>query len=62
MAHLAAALFFTLSLLLAVVAVHVTVRLYWNDILAALRGQHRAPVRQPVRPAAAFAPRQHAAS
>jgi len=37
--YLAAALFFTLALLAALVAIHVTVRLYWHEILLALRGE-----------------------
>jgi hypothetical protein len=37
--YLAAALFFTLALLAALVAIHVTVRLYWPEILLALRGE-----------------------
>ena len=61
MAYLAAALFFTLSLLAAVVVLHVTVRLYWNDILAALRGELGRDVRSSAQPAPAFAPRRHAA-
>ena len=39
MIYLAAALFFTLALLAALVAIHVTVRLYWSEILLALRGE-----------------------
>ena len=39
MIYLAAALFFTLALLAALVAIHVTVRLYWPEILLALRGE-----------------------
>jgi hypothetical protein len=61
MAYLAAALFFTLALLAAAVVLHVTVRLYWHDILAALRGELGREVRRPVQPAPAFAPRRHAA-
>jgi hypothetical protein len=37
--YLAAALFFTLALLAALVAIHVTVRLHWPEILLALRGE-----------------------
>jgi hypothetical protein len=57
--HLAAALFFTLALLAATVAIHVTVRLYWAQIVGALRGELG---REVSRPAAArpFA-RRHAA-
>ena len=39
MTYLAAALFFTLALLAALVAIHVTVRLHWPEILLALRGE-----------------------
>ena len=39
MTYLAASLFFTLALLAALVAVHVTVRLHWREILLALRGE-----------------------
>ena len=60
MIYLAAALFFTLALLAALVAIHVTVRLHWPEILLALRGElgatPRAPAAQagPGRPHAAF--------
>ncbi len=39
MIYLAAALFFTLALLAALVTVHMTVRLHWREILLALRGE-----------------------
>ena len=39
MTHLAAAVFFTLILLAAAVAIHMTVRLYWAEILLALKGE-----------------------
>ena len=39
MTYLAAALFFTFALLAALVAIHVTVRLHWREILLALRGE-----------------------
>ena len=39
MIYLAAALFFTLVLLAALVAIHMTVRLHWPEILLALRGE-----------------------
>ena len=39
MIHLAAALFFTAALLGVLVAIHLTVNLYWSDILSALRGE-----------------------
>jgi len=47
--YLAAALFFTLALLAALVAIHVTVRLHWPEILLALRGELGAtpPARAP---------------
>jgi hypothetical protein len=37
--YLAAALFFTLALLAALVAIHMTVRYHWPEILLALRGE-----------------------
>jgi hypothetical protein len=37
--HIAAALFFGLVLLGAVAIIHLTVRDYWQEILAALRGE-----------------------
>jgi hypothetical protein len=37
--YLAAALFFTLALLAALVAIHMTVRLNWREILLALGGE-----------------------
>jgi hypothetical protein len=37
--YLAASLFFTLALLAALVAIHMTVRLNWREILLALRGE-----------------------
>jgi hypothetical protein len=49
---MAAAIFFTLSLLAALVAIHVTVRLHWREIVLALRGELGGPVR-PVAPRAA---------
>ena len=48
MIHLGAALFFTAALLAAAVAIHLTVRLYWSDILSALRGEFgMSSARQP---------------
>ena len=38
MIHLAAALFFTAALLGVLVAIHLTISLYWAEILSALRG------------------------
>lgn len=61
MAYLAAALFFTLSLLAAAVVLHVTVRLYWNDILAALRGEYGRDVTRPAPQAPAYARPRRAA-
>ncbi|HYW15451.1 MAG TPA: hypothetical protein VE891_04765 [Allosphingosinicella sp.] len=60
MIYLAAALFFTLALLAALVAIHVTVRLYWPEIILALRGEFgaatpRAPVAVPAGPARSYA-------
>ncbi|HEY7808763.1 MAG TPA: hypothetical protein VIA98_00105 [Allosphingosinicella sp.] len=57
MTHLAAAIFFTLMLLAAAVAIHMTVRLYWSQILLALRGELGREVRRPVRAAPAYARR-----
>jgi hypothetical protein len=37
--YLAAALFFTVALLAALVATHMTVRLNWREIRLALRGE-----------------------
>ena len=54
MTHLAAAIFFTLMLLAAFVAIHMTVRLYWSQILLALRGELGRNVKQPARPAPAY--------
>ena len=39
MTYLAAALFFTVALLAALVAIHMTVRLNWREILLALKGE-----------------------
>ncbi len=49
MTHLAAAIFFTVLLLAAVVAIHMTVRLYWARILLALRGELGREVKRPAR-------------
>jgi hypothetical protein len=60
--YLAAALFFTLALLAALVAIHVTVRLHWPEILLALRGELGA-VTPPARASAQSGPaRRHAAA
>ena len=61
MTHLAAALFFTLVLLAAAVALHMTVRLYWAQIVLALRGELGREVTPPARPAPAFAQHRRAA-
>jgi hypothetical protein len=54
--YLAAALFFTLALLAALVAIHMTVRLNWREILLALRGELGAT------PSAAKASARHRAA
>jgi hypothetical protein len=66
--HLAAALFFTLALLAAMVALHMTVRLYWAEILLALRGElgrgagfRIVPATPPAGPAPYAAARRRAA-
>ena len=46
--HIAAALFFALVLTGAAALIHLTVREYWQDILAALRGE--VPMRHAARP------------
>ena len=62
MTHLAAALFFTVMLLAATVAIHLTVRLYWSKIAAALRGELGREVSRSARPVRAYAiPRRRAA-
>ena len=48
MTHIAAALFFALVLTGSAAIIHLTVREYWQDILAALRGE--VPTRSTVRP------------
>ena len=67
MTHLAAALFFTLALLAAAVAIHMTVRLYWTEILLALKGEwdglgavRPAAARLPQAPAFAAPPKRAA--
>ena len=56
MTQLAASVFFILALLAAAVAIHMTVRAYWAEILLALKGEWdgSATVRRPaaVRPKA----------
>jgi hypothetical protein len=52
--YLAAALFFTLAFLAAAVALHMTVRLHWREILLALKGELGATSsQQPAAPAGA---------
>jgi hypothetical protein len=46
--HIAAALFFGLALIGAAAIIQLTLREYWQDILAALRGD--VPVRRTARP------------
>jgi hypothetical protein len=63
--HIAAALFFIVALLAAAVAIHLTVRLYWAEILLALKGELGLEVRTPVRSspwAARPQPRRRAAA
>jgi hypothetical protein len=52
--YLAAALFFTLALLAALVAIHMTVRLNWREIVLALRGELGAATPPAAAPAAAM--------
>lgn len=62
MSHLAVALFFTVALLAAAVAIHMTLRTYWTEFLLALRGELGLEIRRPARPVRAAAPRpRHAA-
>ena len=56
MSHLVSALFFTLALLGAAVAIHMTVRFHWREILIALSGGEEA-FRRP-----AFAAQRRAAA
>jgi hypothetical protein len=46
--HIAAALFFAALFVASAAVIHLTVREYWQEILAALRGQ--MPVRSGARP------------
>jgi hypothetical protein len=59
--YLAAALFFTLALLMALVAIHMLVRLHWQEILLALRGELGAVRPAAPRAAPGAAMRRHAA-
>jgi hypothetical protein len=52
--YLAAALFFTLTLLAALVAIHMTVRFNWREILLALKGELGAVTPPAAAPAAAL--------
>ena len=54
MTYLAASLFFTLALLAALVAIHMTVRLNWRDILLALKGELGAATPPAAAPSAAL--------
>jgi hypothetical protein len=56
--YLAAALFFTLALLGAAVALHLTVQAYWAEILLALKGEWGGPVKASAGRAKAPAPVQ----
>jgi hypothetical protein len=50
--YLAAALFFTVALLAAAVAIHMTVRTYWTEILLALKGEYGPGAKPQAEPAA----------
>jgi hypothetical protein len=52
--YLAAALFFTLALLVALVAIHMTVRMNWREILLALKGELGAATPPAAAPASAM--------
>jgi hypothetical protein len=54
--YLAAALFFTLTLLGTMVALHLTVQAYWTEILLALKGEWGGPVKASAERAKAPAP------
>jgi hypothetical protein len=56
--HLAAALFFTLALLGAAVAIHLTLQAYWTEILLALKGEWGGTVTRSAGRAKAPAPVQ----
>lgn len=62
MTYLAAALFFSLVFLAAAVALHLTVRFHWQEILLALRGELGAvkPQSRQAAPAGGMS-RRHAA-
>lgn len=61
MTYLAAALFFTVALLVALVAIHMMVRLHWREILLALRGELGADLRPSARGVPGAALRRRAA-
>jgi hypothetical protein len=61
--YLLAALFFTLALLGAAVAIHMTVRAYWTEILLALKGEWGvAATAQTAAPSPAYASRRQRAA
>ena len=62
MIHLTAAMFFTLALLAALAAVHVTVQLSWREIVLALRGELGREIRRPGLRAPALPPRPRRAA
>ena len=62
MTYLLAALFFSLVFIGAAVAIHLTVRAYWPEILAALRGELGLDVRPAPRHALAQSMQRRAAA
>ena len=54
MTYLADALFFTFALLAALVAIHMTIRLNWREIVVALRGELGAATPPAAAPASAM--------
>lgn len=62
MSYALAALFFALAFVGACTVLHVTVRAYWPQIVAALRGQHGLAVSRAVAPRSVAQPRQRAAA
>ena len=63
--HIIAALFFSLVFVGACVAIHLTVREYWAEILSALRGEvpQRTVIRKsPLRPTATSAAHRRGAA
>lgn len=61
MTYLASALFFTIVLLAALVAIHVTVQLSWREIMLALRGELGRGVTRPGSYSTSSSPRRRAA-